>query len=62
MDWTLTYTQKNKKDNYMKMVQIKTLLVIPNKVMVISFSEVTVNVNDAIQFQCLLTCSTKYTP
>ena len=30
MDWNLTYTKKNGKDNYMKMVQVKRLLVILN--------------------------------
>ena len=29
MDWNLTYTKKNGKDYYMKMVQVKRLLVIP---------------------------------
>ena len=35
MDRNLTYTKKNGKDNYMKMVQVKRLLVILNKVMTI---------------------------
>ena len=30
MDCDLTYTKKNGKDNDMKMVQVKRLLVIPN--------------------------------
>ena len=37
--------KKNGKNNYMKMVQKKTLLVIPNKSYE-HFSEVMVNVND----------------
>ena len=61
MDLNLTYTQKNKNDIYMKMVQIGTLLVIRN-LSYGHFSEVTVNMNDDIQFQCLLTYSTQYTP
>ena len=30
MDWNLRYTKKNGKDNYMKMVQVKRALAIPN--------------------------------
>ena len=30
MNWNLTYTKKNGKDNFMKMVQVKRLLVILN--------------------------------
>ena len=27
MDWNLIYTRKNRKDNYMKMVKVKRLMV-----------------------------------
>ena len=42
MDWNLTYTKKNGKDNYMKMMLVKRCLVFPNQ----SYSVVKVNVND----------------
>ena len=45
MDWNLTYTKKNGKDNYMKMVQIKKI-VGHSKLKLWTFSEVMVNMND----------------
>ena len=39
MDFNVTYTKKNEKDDYMKMVLVKRLLVIPD-------GQVKVNVND----------------
>ena len=50
MDLNLTYmymyTKKNGKDNYMKMVQVKRLLVIPNYSLNEYFSKVMMNMND----------------
>ena len=45
MDWNLTYTKKNRKDNYMKM-GTGTKIVFHSKLKLWNLSEVIVNVND----------------